>query len=33
LQQAVGQGALTVVNVGNNAKIPDLLHSQNRAQR
>jgi hypothetical protein len=26
LQKSVGQGALTVVNVGNNAEISDVLH-------
>jgi hypothetical protein len=26
LQQAVSQGRFTVVNVGNNAKVPDILH-------
>ncbi len=26
LQEAVGQGTFAVVNMGNNAKIPDILH-------
>jgi hypothetical protein len=30
LKQAVSESALSVINMGNNAKIPDILHMQQK---